>query len=237
MTITGSKAMRNSVSMVGRVKCITEDSFPQSSVPRACSTVECRVDALGEIAAHAACLRELVHARGGDPGEPAEMPEQGRAAFGADARNLLEPALLARFLAPLAMPRDRETMRFVAYALDQVQRGRLGAGPQRFARVAADQRLVSGATFGTFRDPDHEHAADAEIGQHFERLRHLAFAAVDKQHVGQTALARREPLVAPLERLAHRTVVVAGFDAGDVEPAVQRFLRALRAEYDARSHR
>jgi hypothetical protein len=49
---------------------------------------------------------------------------------------------------------------------------------------------------------------------------YLALAAVDQDQVGDLAALRAHALVAALEHLAHRRVVVARRDAADVEAAV-----------------
>src|SRR5580765_805860 len=101
------------------------------------------------------------------------MREQRGAALRPYPADFLEPALLARFLATLAMSGDGEAVRFVAHALDQMQRSGFGPGPQGFAIVAANQGLVPGTALGALGDADDEHTAHAKIGQYFERLRDL----------------------------------------------------------------
>src|SRR5689334_11935062 len=132
--------------------------------------VKCRVYLRCEFAAHAFHARQFVDTCRGNPAETAEMAQQRAAPLRADAGDFLEPALFARFFAALAMSGDRKAVRLVAHTLDQVQRGRFRARPQRLAVVAADQRLMAGAAFGALRNADDEHAADAEIREHLERL-------------------------------------------------------------------
>src|SRR5579885_3010073 len=195
--------------------------------------MERAVDARGEFATDALDLGQFLDAGRGHAGEAAEVLEQRRAPLAADAGDLLQRTPLARLLAALAVAGDGEAMRLVAHALDQVQRRRFRPRPLGPAVIAADQGLVPGATLGVFRYANHQHAGDAEIGQHLERLRHLPLAAVDQQHVRQRALARLHAFVAPQERLAHRAVVVAGRDAGDVEATVLRFFRSVRPVHHA----
>ena len=54
------------------------------------------------------------------------MREQFAAAFGSDARNVLQRRSAPGFSAASAMAGDGETMRFVAHLLDEVQRRRVG---------------------------------------------------------------------------------------------------------------
>src|SRR5579859_1607508 len=149
--------MRNSVSMVGSVRRIDFDSVrwrPDPSVSRAPSAMERGVDLGGKVAAHALDRGELLDAGRGNAAEPAEMLEQGRAPFRADAGDFLQAAFFARFFAPLAVAGDGETVGFVAHALDQVQREGLGTGPERLAVVAADQGFVAGAALGALGHAD-----------------------------------------------------------------------------------
>jgi len=211
--------------------------------------VEQRVDFLSQLAAHAFDPGDLLDAGVDDAGQAAEMLEQGRAALGADAGDVFEPARVAGLLALLAMARDREAVRLVAHALDQVQRGRFGARPQGFAAGTEDQRLVPRPALDAFGHADDEHLRDSEIGEHVECLSHLALATVDQENVGKIQFLPLSPgrsirgrglcgaaSKTPLQRLPHRRVVVTRLDAGDVVTAVLRLDRPFRPVDDAGRH-
>src|SRR5690606_25763129 len=169
---------------------------------------------------------DLLRARGLEPAQPAEMPQQVSATAGSDARDVLQPAGVARLGAAAAVPGNGETVRFVPHLLHELQPGRLRPRAD-FATVREDQRLVPGTALGTLGDADqHDALGDAQLGQHAAGLRHLAGAAVDQQDVGQhPALVHRTPEAA-LERLVHGGVIIAGFDAGDVVAPVLAAHRA-----------
>ena len=89
-----------------------------------------------------------------------------------------------------------------------------------------------------FSTPTMRGELDAELLEHLARDADLAAAAVDQDEVGQArrALARRldQLGVAARQHLAHRRVVVARGDAGDVVAPVLRALHLVRLEDDAR---
>src|SRR6185437_12041423 len=102
--------------------------------------------------------------------------------------------------------------------------------------VGQDQGFLARTPRQALGHADHVDAGDAEFLQHLQRLRHLAAAAVDQQHVGFRTLAFGELAETPGQRLVHRRVVVAGRDAADVEAAVMRLLRPFRPEHHAGRH-
>src|SRR5688572_9715766 len=89
------------------------------------------VDALGERAAHALDLRQVVDARREQPLEAAEAREQALAALGADAFDAVQNRTCACLAAPGAVALDGESMRLVADLLDEVQTGMVGRELQR----------------------------------------------------------------------------------------------------------
>src|SRR5574337_707526 len=99
--------MRNRVRMVGQV------SGMPGSVPRLRSAVESGVDFRSQFAAHTIDLGELVDARRRHAADAAEMLEQCRTPFRADADDFLQPAFFARLFTALAMSGDGEAMRLV----------------------------------------------------------------------------------------------------------------------------
>src|SRR5690606_15519413 len=116
-----------------------------------------------------------------------ELLEQGAALACADAGNFLEPTGLPRLLATPAMAGDRETMRLVADLLDQLERGRCGAGLDLDALLRQPQGFLA---WFAFRPLGHAHQAqrrDAQFGKHRLCLRDLSLAAIDQQHIRQVA--------------------------------------------------
>src|SRR5579863_2457415 len=133
--------------------------------------------------------------------------------------------------------RDRETVRFIAHALDQVQCPRVRG--QYSGRIAAQQEqlLLARPPVGTLGDADQGNPSDPQFSEHLRRFRELAFAAVDEQYVGRGNFAVAHALVTPRQRPMHGGVVVAGLDAADVEAAIVALERTLLAEYHARGDR
>src|ERR1700742_1339096 len=117
--------MRNSVSNVGSVSRMPASRTLMAASVTA-SSVKSSVDLGRQFAAHALDLGQFFDAGRRDAGDAAEMLEQRSAPFGTDAGDFLDAAFLARFLAAATMTGDCETMRFVANALDQMQRQRFG---------------------------------------------------------------------------------------------------------------
>src|SRR5258706_15623723 len=113
------------------------------------------VDALGERAADAFHLRDVVYSRGLHAAQPAEMLDQRLAALRADAWNLVEHGRGARFSAPRAMADDGEAVRLVADRLDEVQPGVRGRQLQGARVGLQDQLFEAGFALGALRDPDH----------------------------------------------------------------------------------
>src|SRR5690606_10462334 len=89
-------------------------------------------DAFGQGSVHAFHAGDLLDAGGLEPAESAEVAQQVGAAARADAGDVLQPAGVARLLAPTAMAGDGEPVRLVADLLHQLQCGR--------ARTRAEDR-------------------------------------------------------------------------------------------------
>src|SRR6187549_3739289 len=85
--------------------------------------VQLLVDALGERAADALHLGQVVHARGQHALKAAEMLEQPLPAARSHRGDLLEARGGARLAAARAVSRDGETVRLVADLLDEMQGG------------------------------------------------------------------------------------------------------------------
>src|SRR6185436_9260493 len=91
-----------------------------------CISVQLIIYTRRQRAAYAFDLRQCVHACGHESLQSAESRAQTLPPFGADARDAFERRRRARLAAPRAMPLNRETMRLVAYLLDQMQRRMFG---------------------------------------------------------------------------------------------------------------
>src|SRR5690606_32225335 len=101
------------------------------------------VDALGQGPIHALDPGDFLDAGAAQPGQAAEVLEQGRPPARADARDVLQPAGLARLLPLAAVAGDGEAVCFVAHLLDQLQAGRGGSRPPGRTRASWPARRSS----------------------------------------------------------------------------------------------
>src|SRR3569623_2417680 len=141
------------------------------------------VNALGELAADAPYLAKIFHPGARYILQPAELREQLAAALGPEAGDVFQRGTIAGLAAPLAMAGARETVRFVADLLDEMQCRRVGRQYKRLPLLRQDQRLQSGAPRLPIRDAHDERALDLQFFQHRHGLRHMAHAADDQQDV------------------------------------------------------
>src|ERR1700760_398916 len=176
----------------------------------------------------------------------AEVREQRALARRADAGELVEQRRRHRAVATRAVMRDREAVRLVAYALQQLQlRGRVVEHERRAA--PGDEQLLD-----PLRQRDDRDAALAKAGPRTEPGRELALAAVDYDYVRQRCearvirrIVRREVgLALPLgeaarEHLGHRREIVRGalLERADLEAPVVGLLRRAALEDDHRRDR
>src|SRR5664280_1111159 len=173
-----------------------------------------------------------------DAPRTAEALQQFGAFSRADTGNLLEPARSGANTGT-ARPHsgDRKAMRFVADLRDEHERRRLAAEPDLGPPIGEDELLEPDLAPFALLDADDARKLDAEFLEHFFGDADLALAAVDENNVGQPrrALARRldEFGVAARQHLAHRRVIVARRDTGDVVAAVLRTLHLVRLEDNA----
>src|SRR5437763_10374514 len=86
-----------------------------------CQSMQQAVDPLGQRAADAGNARQIVDARRLYTAQAAEVSEQRAPSRGADAGDILQRRRRARFTATRAMALYRETVRFVANLLQQMQ--------------------------------------------------------------------------------------------------------------------
>src|SRR5580693_9377979 len=104
--------MRNHVSVLGRLKC------DLGLAPG----MEVFIDHLGKFPPEAANLDEIIDTGTQYPLEAAELLQQLTPLHRTQARNRFENRLIMALGALSAMPGDREAMRLIAHALNQVQR-------------------------------------------------------------------------------------------------------------------
>src|SRR3954463_9263537 len=194
------------------------------------------IDALGERPADSRDLGDVIHRRRLDPAQPAEVLDQGLAALGADARDLVQHGSRASFAASRPMSQDGEAVRLVADLLDEMEPG-VGRRKLEAALLRLEDQLLHPRF--ALRALGHAHDAhlvQTQISQDCGGYAGLAFSAVDQDEIGDFAALLAHALVAPLEDLTHRGVVVARRDAADVEAAVVGLLHLLPVVYDARGH-
>src|SRR5258708_26163829 len=122
--------MRNHVNVFGRLKCDLGLA----------SGMEVFIDYLGKLAPEAADLNEIIDACTQYPLKAAELFQQLAPLHRSQARNGFEYRLVVAFGALSAMPSDRKAMRFVAHALNQLQRP--AVRPQDSGGVLAQQEYV-----------------------------------------------------------------------------------------------
>ena len=125
--------------------------------------MEVLIDYLGELAPEAAYLYEIVDAGTQNPLQAAELLQQLASFHRPQARNGFEYRLAMAFRPLAPVSGDRESMRLVAHALDQVQ-GR-GVRRQDNRRVPArqEQLLLARAPVGALGDADQGDALDTEL--------------------------------------------------------------------------
>ena len=173
------------------------------------------------------------------------MGEQRALARRADAGQLVEQRAGHRAVAAGAVVGDREAVRLVADALQQLQLG--GRVVEHERRAAAGQEDL----LDPLGQRDDRDAALAKAVQRAEAGRQLTLAAVDHDQVRQRGEARvvggvvrgdvrlALPLgEAPAQHLGHRGEVVGGALGGaDLEAAVVGLLRRAALEHDHRGDR
>src|ERR1051325_1790665 len=195
------------------------------------------VDALRERPADAFDLGDVVDRRRLHAAQAAEVLDQRLPALRADARDLVQHRGGARLAAARAVPDHGEAVRLIADRLDEMQPGVRGRELQASRLRLDDELLHPGLALRALGDPDHAYLVQAEVGEHAARDADLTLAAVDEDEIGHLAGFGGDALVAALEHLAHRAVVVPGRDAANVEAPVLRLLHLLAVVDHARSHR
>src|SRR5207248_7622338 len=118
--------------------------------------VQLCVDGSGCLCRDSGNAFELLLGSGEDALRGPEMPQQSTAAHGTDALERVEDRLARACIASLAMEADREAVRLVADALEELQPGRMrveknGVGP------AGQEDLLD-----PFRERDHSHPGEIE---------------------------------------------------------------------------
>ena len=161
------------------------------------------------------------------------MFQQLFAPSGADAGDVFEGGLHAGLATFGAVPGDGETVRFVAHLLDEMETGMVLGKPE-FTAVGKNQGFESGLARFTLGNAKQQHVGETEFGHGFDRAGNLPLSAVDQEQVGQHAVLLDALVEALGECGAHRGVVVAGGDAGDVVAAVVGFFQVVAFVDDVR---
>ena len=172
------------------------------------------------------------------------MPQEGFAFGGADAADAIQRRAEPLFGAQTPVVGDRKTVRLVAHALQQEQRGRVGfeddrvlaAGQEYTLRRTGDFLGKRGALGSHLGEADHVDLVDRQLAQHLDRDPELALAAVHDQQVGQVVLGHGAR-VPPRQDLVHHAEVVRALDRLDAEAAVALLVRLALVEDDHRAHR
>src|SRR5262249_36081510 len=131
------------------------------------SGMELPEDLLGELAADALDLGEVLDARAHDALQAAEAGEKLLAPLRADSRDALERRRGAALRAPRAVPGDGEAVRLVADVLDQVQAWVVGSEPH--GAVADPQLLQAGLALRALRDADQRDVREPDLGERAAR--------------------------------------------------------------------
>src|SRR6516225_4788737 len=197
------------------------------------------VDLLGELARNTIDRLQVLDTCRPDAARATEALQQPCPLLRADARNLLERAGAGTHArAARAHAGDREPVRLVADLRDEHQRRRVATERDFRPPVGEDELLEPDLAALALLDADDAPELDAELLEHRARDADLAAAAIDENEIGKPRLPLRRGLdelgVATRQHLAHRRIVVARRDAGDVEAAVLRALHLVRLEDDAR---
>ena len=148
------------------------------------------VEVAADLGRHAGHALEVLARRGQHRLRRAEVLEQRALAGRADAGQPVEDRLRHRGVAAGAVVGDREAVRLVADALEQLQLRRV-VGEHAAGRATPGQEDLLDA-LGQRDDDD---AALAEVRQRLDAGGELALAAVDDDHVGQRGEARVAVLV------------------------------------------
>jgi hypothetical protein len=134
---------------------------------------------LCELAADAVYFRKIVNAGSRNALQAAELAQQFAPFARPESRNRFEHGLRTRFGAPRAVSRNRESMRLVANALDQMQRRRIWRKGDRRVLAWAEQTFLTRPAIGALRDPRQGDAFDLQLLQDSDGLCQLPRAAID----------------------------------------------------------
>ena len=132
---------------------------------------------------------EVVDTRAHQPLHAAEVPQQRAPLRRPQSRDGFQHGFVVAACAPLAMPGDREAMRFVADALDDAQCLRIRAGnDRRRASPWTNNRSWPALRSGPFATPTSLRRGESQLLEFGMHLVDLAQPAVDEQHVRRDAL-------------------------------------------------
>src|SRR6185312_17232415 len=97
-------------------------------------------------------------------------------------------------------------------------------------RAVHEQPLLAGPAVRSFRHTDEGDVPEAERFERLVNLANLAEATVNEQQVRRRNLTGLDPRVTSIQRLAQRSVVIAGSHPGDVETPVLLLERSFGTE-------
>src|ERR1039458_6364417 len=169
--------------------------------------------------------------------QPAEMGQYGAPPCRSQPRYGLEYGLAVTARAPPAVAGNRESMRFIAHALDEMQGRAVGFEHDRRRLPGPVQTLLTRPPVGTLGHANDRQPLDPGLGQRPERGIDLPGSAVDQQQIGTGTLAAGDAGRVTAQRLMHGGVVVAGRDPLDVVAPVVALARAFWAEHHTGGHR
>ena len=132
------------------------------------------------------------------------------------------------------VPGERESVRFVAQLLNQIQRRMMLAGS--LSGVLAPlkiQSFPSGMPPRTLGNADQPHPSRAKLVDCRRGGAELTATAIDEKHVRHGCLGPGQARAPSRQGLGQRRIVVPGGDAGDIEPPVLRLQRPLGTENHA----
>src|SRR5512146_48117 len=191
------------------------------------------INLFSEASADTFDLAQLVHRGRVYLAQAAEVRQEALPSLGADSRNFIQRRGGARLSAPCAVADNREPVRLVADALNEMQAGVLRRKNHAALLRFKHQLLEPRPALRALGDTNHADIVQAELDQRRLGGADLTLAAVNENQIRNLARLRRYALVAPRKCLAHRRVVVTGGDVSDVIPSVLALLHRVMVVYHA----
>src|ERR1700687_1145918 len=158
------------------------DSHPSSCSVRSSRLMEEIIDLARGFRIDAGDLLQIRNRSAFDRLERSEMPQQRPLAGRADPGDLLQPGLADVAPPPLAMRSDREAMRLIAQALDEIEHRVARLEPEGLA-AGHEERLAPGVPIGALGDGDQRHVVHAELAERLARGIELPEPTVDQHEI------------------------------------------------------